>query len=101
MMEDVCKIMPKTVTFYGVHSNSRQMFLNSESFIIRMPFYCESALRTPTDSQIDKYVARYMNLKIISKQKDQTVNPAPYGKPKRSWRTVVCYVCRWIIDCTA
>ncbi len=21
MMEDVCKIMPKTVTFYGVHSN--------------------------------------------------------------------------------
>ncbi len=23
MMEDVCKIMPKTVTFYGVHSISR------------------------------------------------------------------------------
>lgn len=47
-------------------------------------FRCGSALQTPTDRQIDKYIARCMNLKIISKQKNQTTNPTPYGKPKRT-----------------
>lgn len=56
------------------------MFLNSVSFIIRMPFYCESALRTPTGRQIDKHIVHYIKLKIVPKQKDQTTNTVPYDK---------------------
>lgn len=48
-----------------------------------MPFGCGSASQTPTDRHIEKYIARHMKLKIISKQRNQATN-LRYGKPKRT-----------------
>ena len=58
-----------------------------QRFIIRMPPGRGPASRTPMGRRsqpIDRYIARHMNLKIMSRQKDSTANPARYGKPKRT-----------------